>query len=249
MRKKLLTVALALVASFSFVSAQVRVEDAVYFFHYQSVYQTDIDQKIDFNKVLVYDVEGNKLTIQADDSKVDYTKPGHYQITLNAKDTNDKNYTKKATVIVSNEKQEVVNRPASTTYKAEASEAVESSSGVYAGTYFNTTVFSTDTSSSGVAGIANELVGAYGQCTEVAFMFYNRYYGRVMNTLQFDWIDEASAQPGDVIYYESMSGWSHVAVYLGDGMALHGNIQGSAQILPAHVSFGSTPHFARPILD
>lgn len=244
MRKILLIFILSLIATFNITDARTRQDDVIYFYNYQSVYETDLKTKVDFSKIAAFDVEGNKLKLEINESKVNYDKAGHYQVTLKATDTYGSSLTKTVNVIVNKGQTQAVFLK-----EGEVVESETSKNGVYAGTYFNTTVFSVDNAQDNILDLAEHLQGTHGQCTEVMFMFYNNLYNRVVKTVQFDWIDEEDALPGDLVYYENMSGWSHVAVYLGEGKALHGNIQGVAQILDVHLPFGSEPNFARPIID
>ena len=55
-------------------------------------------------------------------------------------------------------------------------------------------------------------------------------------------ISEADARPGDIIAYDQ----DHIAVYLGNGMALHGGIQGNnVRILPVDLSNTGNHYFYR----
>lgn len=57
-------------------------------------------------------------------------------------------------------------------------------------------------------------------------------------------VSGAEARPGDLIYYDDAgAGVPHIALYIGNGMAIHGGWQGSTKIAPAYV--GSGPVFIR----
>ena len=57
-------------------------------------------------------------------------------------------------------------------------------------------------------------------------------------------VSGSEAQPGDLIYYDNAgAGVPHIALYIGNGMAIHGGWQGSTKIAPAYV--GSGPVFIR----
>ena len=57
-------------------------------------------------------------------------------------------------------------------------------------------------------------------------------------------VSSAEARPGDLIYYDDAgAGVPHIALYIGNGMAIHGGWQGSTKIAPAYV--GSGPIFIR----
>lgn len=77
--------------------------------------------------------------------------------------------------------------------------------------------------------VAYSLVGYGGNCWYIANLFSQRFRGYSINTKYQ--ISYEEAIPGDLIYYiEGGLGVQHWATYLGDGMALHGNYNGSAQI-------------------
>lgn len=57
-------------------------------------------------------------------------------------------------------------------------------------------------------------------------------------------IPAAAAQPGDLIYYANGgTGMAHIAVYIGNGMAVHGGFDGTTKVFSANV--GSGPVFIR----
>lgn len=57
-------------------------------------------------------------------------------------------------------------------------------------------------------------------------------------------VSGSEAQPGDLIYYDNAgAGVPHIALYIGNGRAIHGGWQGSTKIAPAYV--GSGPVFIR----
>lgn len=57
-------------------------------------------------------------------------------------------------------------------------------------------------------------------------------------------VSGSEARPGDLIYYDNAgAGVPHIALYIGNGMAIHGGWQGSTKIAPAYV--GSGPVFIR----
>lgn len=99
-RKKVLILFLAMIASFNIISAKTRTDDSIYFFAYQSVYQTVLNNKIDLSTVLAFDSEGNKIKVEVDDSQVNYQKYGHYEIIFRAFDDNHKEFIKKSILIV-----------------------------------------------------------------------------------------------------------------------------------------------------
>lgn len=55
-------------------------------------------------------------------------------------------------------------------------------------------------------------------------------------------VGQAEAQPGDLIYYANGGGgMAHIAVYVGNGMAVHGGFNGSTVLYSVNV--GSGPVF------
>lgn len=62
-------------------------------------------------------------------------------------------------------------------------------------------------------------------------------------------VSAAEAQPGDLIYYvngmgASVAGMAHIAIYVGDGMAVHGGWNGWTTVLFS-VNVGSGPNYIR----
>lgn len=57
-------------------------------------------------------------------------------------------------------------------------------------------------------------------------------------------VSSSQARPGDLIYYDNGgTGKPHIAIYIGNGKAIHGGWQGSTKIAPAYT--GSGPVFIR----
>lgn len=60
-------------------------------------------------------------------------------------------------------------------------------------------------------------------------------------------VSAAEAQPGDLIYYaDGGIGWAHIAVYAGDGQAVHGGWNGFGTVM-ASAYVGSGPVFIRVV--
>ncbi len=110
---------------------------------------------------------------------------------------------------------------------------------------------------------AKELVGVDGVCSSVVQWAYDKAYpnmvlkqGRVINgqpTGDGYVVSEAEAQIGDLVMwgYSEAAGTDHVALYLGNGMALHGNLRSfgkKAAITGVHLNNMGTPLFFRPNL-
>lgn len=93
--------------------------------------------------------------------------------------------------------------------------------------------------------LALQYVGRTGQCTTIAQSFLKDYFGHgsIYDAYEVSYED---AQPGDIITYANGGlGLPHVAIYLGQGKALHGNWKGSAVIADAIMGGASDPVFSR----
>lgn len=236
MRKKILIIFIALVMTFNNISAITKSDDKIYFLNLDKSYQINENEQINLKDVKVYNYLGEKLDYTVDDDKVVYDKAGSYNISIKTTYQNQE-YTKNTTLTVQK------NEPLPVVEEKPVLEPIDF------GTFYNSTIFSYNEEINDLTEIANSLVGVSGECTEVVFMFLNSANKKIINTFNLERIPETEAQIGDIVYYEQMSGWSHVAVYLGNGKALHGNIQGQAQILDVHLEFGSEPIFARATLN
>ena len=99
---------------------------------------------------------------------------------------------------------------------------------------------------SDIYALAESYIGMGGWCNEVATAFLSDYYGRPVNIFDSYSIDASEAQPGDLVEYSNGgNGTWHVAVYLGNGLALHGNWNGTTVIESIYVPNGSSPYFER----
>ena len=60
-------------------------------------------------------------------------------------------------------------------------------------------------------------------------------------------VSYAQAQPGDLIYYAvgGSNGLAHIAVYVGNGMSIHGGWNGNTVLYRYKYSTCSTPRFIR----
>lgn len=99
---------------------------------------------------------------------------------------------------------------------------------------------------SDIYALAESYIGMGGWCNEVATAFLSDYLGRPVNIFDSYSIDPSEAQPGDLVEYANGGNntW-HVAVYLGNGLALHGNWNGTTVIESIYVPGGSNPYFER----
>ena len=94
--------------------------------------------------------------------------------------------------------------------------------------------------------LAEEFIGMYGGCNEVAQAFINSYYGEGYNVFDTYPISKEEAEPGDIIYYLNGGlGEQHWAVYLGGASALQGNIYGTTVLGSVYMTYGSEPQFQR----
>lgn len=166
------------------------------------------------------------------DSDVDTEEPGTYTVTYTAKDKAG-NEAQASVNIVVEEKEEPVVEPSYATGYDVTSSAGSSAISVNGG---------------GVAGAALSQVGQYQDCTSlvsralaaqgISFGGYPAAYLSLGNV-----VSGAEAQPGDIIYYANGgAGSAHVAVYVGNGQAVHGGFNGN-QTVVASAYLGSGPVF------
>ena len=90
--------------------------------------------------------------------------------------------------------------------------------------------------------VARSLVGRGGDCWSICKLFTQLFSGKNINNRYI--VNEPV--PGDIIYYtEGGLNLPHWAIYLGDGLALHGNYNGSAQIKSVYLTGASYPVYYR----
>ncbi|MEG0265299.1 MAG: NlpC/P60 family protein [Erysipelotrichaceae bacterium] len=161
-------------------------------------------------------------------SDVDTKTAGDYTVKISASDKNG-NTTER--LIYVNVKEEV--RATKNNYSGNAYSGGVNTSGVAAGS---------------VAAAALSQLGQYQDCTSLvsrslAAVGIN-FYGYPSAYLSLGPIVSASqAQPGDVIYYANGgTGYAHVAIYIGNGQAVHGGWQGGNTVI-ASAYAGSGPVF------
>ena len=90
--------------------------------------------------------------------------------------------------------------------------------------------------------IARSLVGRGGDCWSICKLFIQLFSGKNINNRYV----VSEPVPGDIIYYSNGGlGVNHWAVYLGDGLALHSNYNGIAQIKSIYLTGASYPVYYR----
>ncbi|WP_289831753.1 NlpC/P60 family protein, partial [Faecalibaculum rodentium] len=105
------------------------------------------------------------------------------------------------------------------------------------------------------SSIANAALGMVGttngwQCTQVATGALNAAgvgAGVVWPSeyIQYGYyVDPSQAVAGNLIYYNNGgNGYDHIAVYIGDGQAVHGNYDGQTVVADAYLSTAGSPQF------
>lgn len=90
-------------------------------------------------------------------------------------------------------------------------------------------------------------VGLEGWCTTIAQKFIDAYFGSGLSIYDTYDISYEEAKPGDIIYYTNGGlGMQHYAVYLGNDIALQGNMSGGiSKIGSIYLNYGSEPQFRR----
>ena len=90
--------------------------------------------------------------------------------------------------------------------------------------------------------VARSLVGRGGDCWSICKLFIQLFSGKNINNRYI----VSEPIPGDIIYYSNGGlGVQHWAIYLGDGLALHGNYNGIAQIKIIYLTGASYPVYYR----
>lgn len=164
-------------------------------------------------------------------SDVDSESAGTYTVTYTAKDKAG-NETNSSVSITVEEKEEPVAVVNDYSY---GSTAAGSTSGMAI-------------SGSAVANAALAQVGVYQACTPLvtnaiaaAGIYYSGYPAGYMSLGTI--VSASEAQPGDILYYANGgTGSAHVAIYLGNGQAVHGGWNGN-QTVVASAYVGSGPVF------
>ncbi len=168
-----------------------------------------------------YEIEGS----------IDTTTPGEYVITVKAVDKNGNESSASATIIVK-EKEKTAAELAEEHARKMAGTQVPAYSG-------GNTVADAAMAQLGVAQDCTSLV------TKALAAVGIHYHGSPAGYLSLGTVvSAADALPGDIIYYaDGGVGTAHVAVYIGNGQAVHGGWKGTTTVASAYV--GSGPVFIR----
>lgn len=195
---------------------------------------------LDFSSIYFVDDKGDSHEVYAS-PKINTYKTGIYEVTLMSK-SDPENHTMKVTVHIADMPCEV--KLIDGYYDENSDQCTFKNSTTL---FWSTGNYRTECKSRDVWDIAKSLEGIGGNCQSVMFRFYNYLYGKQVNYLEPEWIRYEEALPGDLIFYQNGGrGSSHVAVYLGDGLALQGNWLGSARIESIYLPNATQPIFAHP---
>lgn len=178
------------------------------------------------------DVDGEIAYVT--ESDVDANEPGTYTVTYSAKDKAGNESTASVSITVEEKEEPVVEQNAYS-YSGYDVTASAGSNAV-------------SVNGSGVASAAMSQLGQYQDCTSlvsrslaaqgISFRGYPAAYLSLGSV-----VSGAEAQPGDIIYYANAgAGVAHVAVYVGNGQAVHGGFNGNQTVLTS-AYLGSGPVF------
>lgn len=238
---------------------------------------TQIEVKDDDSPIVLKVDTKNKLADYLKDykledaDKIDLSKEGEHTITLITKDnkkiikniiitSNVEETTKKleakkkeTNVLPKTDSKKEDNNKA--TVKPEEKEVISNQTNESENTSGNSTNIKVESNTSGldtsnhIVNFAQSLVGEPGLCDDIAARMLNYIHGNWVSYRR-EAISMDQAQIGDVVFYDYNAdlGYGHVATYLGNGLALHGNM-GSANhtaiIGSVYVSNLSNPRFYR----
>ena len=97
--------------------------------------------------------------------------------------------------------------------------------------------------------LAYDYEGKAGTCDQIAYQYMSEIFPEMPNSIvNYTEVSAKDAQIGDKVVYTSTNGGvGHQAVYLGNGMALHGNYNGKTQVGSVYgLPNLSEPSFGRP---
>lgn len=97
---------------------------------------------------------------------------------------------------------------------------------------------------------AQSLVGAEGTCDIVANQLLTKIHGRFYDLKLGNNISQEQAEIGDVIKYDysEKTGLAHIAIYLGNGKALHGNASNGKAVI-GNVKFDEREPYFYKVVD
>jgi len=82
-----------------------------------------------------------------------------------------------------------------------------------------------------INSLAQRFLGMGGACTAVARAFIQELYGVDIGNASRNLYAVEAPEPGDLVkYYDSYGNFTHVATYIGNGLVLNGNYNGSTHI-------------------
>ncbi|MGN1344851.1 MAG: NlpC/P60 family protein [Traorella sp.] len=183
----------------------------------------------DYIKSVTDNVDGNiKYNVSGSiDSENGEYKPGTYKFVISAKDSSGNSTSKTFTVKVKEPKK------------------------------VTTSYYGNSVDTSGYKGASYIVNAAYAQlgeaqdCTRLvsdslaAAGIYFHGWPIEYFALGYE-VSYSQAKPGDLIYYANGGGGlAHIAVYVGNGMSIHGGWHGSTVLYSCFYSTASTPHFIR----
>ena len=94
--------------------------------------------------------------------------------------------------------------------------------------------------------VACSLLGTPGQCSYIAQLFVNSYFGSGHSINNGYVVSAEEAKAGDILYYNNGGlGLPHYAVYLGGNTALQGNYLGTTVIGKVYLNNATAPVFYR----
>lgn len=183
----------------------------------------------------VYDVIDGDLDYTVD-SNVDTENAGNYAVTFKTVDKNGNEASVQLFVTVNEEEEEEAEDTATT---SGVNNQYNGSSNVGSSAY-----------GGGIAGAALAQLGRYQDCTALVSnalasqgIYFHAYPAGYLSLGTI--VSASQAQPGDIIYYaDGGLGVAHVAVYIGNGQAVHGGWQGNQTVI-ASAYVGSGPVFIR----
>lgn len=161
------------------------------------------------------------------DSDVDSETPGVYTVTYRATDKAGNESSASVTITVEEKEEPVV-------------EAV-AYSGASAGSAISVSGSSVASAALAQVGVTQDCTALVSNALAAAGISFHGYPAAYMSLGTV--VSAAEAQPGDILYYANGgTGYAHVAIYLGNGQAVHGGWHGSTTVVDS-AYVGSGPVF------